>query len=223
MTTAWQWSMLRTGCPNPQVQHLQRKMATPMHATCAPRGRGLAPPHAPCPGRAPWCSLPANCGPRCRALLFFVVRPKRTKTAWTATDMAPSCVPKHPGRKTAWTATDKAPSRVSRRTKAAKNASDMAPSCGPMRKHKDSVDRHVLGAVAIWAQAPRATIEMQYKGKLNTRWVGNDSAGTRPDTLGPRRPLLSHTAALGHRSSVFHVTYTRITVENTNSGGQGDS
>ena len=165
MTTAWQWSMLRTGCPNPQVQHLQRKMATPMHATCAPRGRGLAPPHAPCPGRAPWCSLPANCGPSCRALLFFVVRPKRTKTAWTATDMAPSCVPKHPGRKTAWTATDKAPSRVSRRTKAAKNASDIAPSCGPMRKHKDSVDRHVLGAVAIWAQVPPATIEMQYKGQ----------------------------------------------------------
>ena len=42
-------------------------------------------------------------------------------------------------------------------------------------------------------------------GKINTKWIGNDSAGTKPDTLGPRRPLLSHTAALGQRSPVFHV------------------
>ena len=46
-------STARESKEQPQVQRVQRRMATAMHATRDPQGRGLAPPHAPCPGRAP--------------------------------------------------------------------------------------------------------------------------------------------------------------------------
>ena len=122
-----------------------------------------------------------------------------------------------------------ATSCVSPSTKKVWTATYLAPSCVAMRTQKDSLDRHVLGAVAILSQALPSTTEMQYKGQINTTWVGNGSAGTRPDTLGPRRPLLCHTAALGQRSSVSHVlehTHSHTlthTHRSTHSGGQGDS
>ena len=65
-------------------------------------------------------------------------------------------------------------------------------------------------------------------GKTNTRWVGNDSAGKRPDTLGPRRPLLSHSAVTTARTLCIgvhahsHSHYASTAVLDTHSGGQGD-
>ena len=72
---------------------------------------------------------------------------------------------------------------------------------------------------------PRTPPWTEGQAKINTRWVGNDSAGTRPDTLDPRRPLLSHHAVLRPVHRCFRAlapTHAFTVVVDTHSGGQGD-
>ena len=54
---------------------------------------------------------------------------------------------------------------------------ELCPQLRQRRDHNPESSQRILKALTPPGREGRA--------KINTRWVGNDSAGTRPDTLGP--------------------------------------